>query len=87
MSTAKEKCRVSITLRDNLLLKGYVYINQGERVFEFINDPREAFIPVIDVEICSTQENGSYVSPPRLIEKKDSIIVIKSAILWIEEVQ
>lgn len=85
MKVIKEKKKVCITLRHNFMLKGTIYINQGERIFEFINDPREAFIPVTEVEVFTTEENGEYVLQPKLVSKKSSIVVIKSAILWIEE--
>jgi len=87
MRLEKEKHKVIIALRDNILLKGYVYINPGERILDFINDVRESFIAVTDVELLNAKDMDLFIVKYGWDKKKDCLIVIKSAILWIEEVQ
>ena len=86
MVIAKEKRKVLIALRDDILLRGFIEINVGESIFSFINDMRESFIAVSDIEVFYPKRIKSFVLPSRSVERKKNIVVIKSAILWIEEI-
>lgn len=48
MRVEKEKRKVNITCLDNSLIKGFVHINPGERIIDFINDQKENFIAVTE---------------------------------------
>ena len=87
MVIVKEKRKVLIALRDDILLRGFVEINPGERIFDFINDAQESFIAVSDVEVFYPKRIKSFLLPSRSVERKKTIVVIKSAILWIEEIE
>jgi len=76
MAVEKERCSVNLFLQDGSIVKGFIYINPGERILDFFNDPREAFIPLTDVEISSS---GS-------VRKNNFVILSKSSIKWIEEI-
>ena len=86
MIGGKEKVKVLIALRDNIILRGGIHINQGERVLDFINDIRESFIAVTEVEVFHPSRLNPLVLPRRATDKKKTLVVIKSAILWIEEI-
>jgi hypothetical protein len=73
MKVEKEKHRVNIVCEKDCSLKGFIHINPGERVLDFINHERESFIAVTEVE---------YVTG----EKKESVVLNKSSIKWIEEI-
>jgi len=50
MLVEKEVRKVSVFCRDGACIVGKVHINPGERIIDFLNDPKEAFIVVTDVE-------------------------------------
>ncbi len=73
MKVEKERHNVNIICDRECQLKGFIHINPGERVLDFMNRERESFIAVTEVE---------YVTG----EKKKSIVLNKSSIKWIEEI-
>ena len=82
MRVEKEKRKVIILCRDGLAVKGTVHINPGERALDFINDTREHFIAVTDVEyrmgndsLLGFKSDSSGI-PAALILNKDAIICI-----------
>jgi len=85
MRIEKEKHRVCISCNDGSLVKGFVYINQGERVIDFFNDPKESFIAVTHTEFYNFQEIPSFKLLAQMREKKPMVIVQKEAIKLIEE--
>jgi hypothetical protein len=82
MKIEKEKRRVNIICKDGSLVTGILHINPGERMLDFLNDRKETFVPVTEAEVCTP--DGSRDS--RLVcEKKNTIILSKSAIKLVEE--
>lgn len=53
MSTDKEERKVTITCQDNSLLKGFIFVNQGESVLDFLNNVKTDFIPIKNAEFYS----------------------------------
>lgn len=86
MRIEKEKHKVNIVCQNGLSMKGFVHINPGERILDFINDSRESFIAVTEAEFYDTKETHFFVSESKCLAKKESIILNKSAINCIEEV-
>lgn len=82
MKIEKEKLKVNIFLKDNLMINGFVHINPGERLQDFINDNRESFIAVTEAEFCYIEQANF---KPTSMVKKGNIILDKSSIWWIEE--
>lgn len=87
MKVEKEKHDVIIHCLDGSTIKGYVHINPGERVIDFINDAKETFIAVTKTECQSFQEVKSFRLAGRLKCKKELLLLNKSAIKYIEEIQ
>ena len=85
MKIEKEKHRVCITCDDGSLVKGFVHINPGERLFDFFNDPKESFIVVTHTEFYNFQEVPSFKLLAQMREKKPMVILQKKAIKLIEE--
>lgn len=76
MHVEKELRRVLIVCRDGVRILGTVHINPGERVIDFLNDPREAFIIVT---------NSEFVSPWSIRKRRKTIFILKNALKWMEE--
>lgn len=85
MKVEKEKRKVCIFCSEGFLVKGFVHINPGERIIDFINDPKEEFIAITSVEFYSTKEVRSFKMINELAKKKSSVILNKQAIRLIEE--
>lgn len=77
MHVEKEARRVSIVCRDGVSITGTVHINPGERVIDFLNDPKEAFIVVT---------NSEFRGFGRLMKRKKTVFILKNAMKWMEEV-
>lgn len=84
MKIEKEKRKVRIFCNDDSLIEGFVHINPGERILDFINDPRENFIAVTDVKIYYSKK-PHYLKLNSKLEK-ESIILNKAVIKSIEEI-
>jgi hypothetical protein len=84
MKIEKDIRRVSIVCQDGSLVNGYVHILQGERIRDFINDPKESFIPITKANFY----NKSQVQLFKLFGKKgkETVLLNKSAILLIKEI-
>jgi hypothetical protein len=84
MKIEKDRRKVSIVCQDGSIISGYVHIFQGERLMGFINDTKEAFIPVTN---C-TCYNSKQVKLFQVFSKKskDTVLLNKSAILFMKEV-
>ncbi len=85
MRIEKEKRKVSIVCRDGSTIKGTVHINPGERMIDFLNDEKESFIPVTDVELFTS---GGSCALKGFGKKKDidsAALLNKAAIMFIEE--
>ena len=82
MKIEKEKRRVRIIFQDGSSLKGFIHINLGERIIDFINDNRETFIAVTNIQMYYVK---SFKISGKLVDKKDFIILNKNSIKWIEE--
>jgi hypothetical protein len=85
----KEKLRVNIFCTDGSSLLGFINIDRGERIIDFMNDLQQIFVVVTDVEFyySASEQVKSFKLAHRVAPtKKESIILQKSFIKWIEEV-
>lgn len=80
----KEKRKVNIICMDNTMLVGYVHINPGERVIDFLNDTRESFIAVTESELQNSKMSQAFKVYTKLLKEKGLILLNKTAIKWIE---
>lgn len=87
MRVEKEKHDVVIYCVDGSTINGFVHINPGERVIDFINDQKESFIAVTKSVCENFQEVKSFRLAGKLKCKKDLLILNKSAIKYIDEIQ
>ncbi len=85
MKVEKEKHNVVIHCLDGSMIKGYVHINPGERVIDFINDSKESFIAVTKTECQSFQEVKSFRLAGQFRCKKELLLLNKAAIKYVEE--
>jgi hypothetical protein len=83
MRIEKEKRRVRILCFDNSSVVGFVHINPGERILDFISDSRENFIAVTEAKIDFSSKVSSFKLSSNL--EKGSFILNKSAIKLIQE--
>ena len=85
MRIEKDKCRVNIICTDSSRIKGFVHINPGERIIDFMNDTREDFIVLTSAEINSVTEVRTLRVYREAARKSELVILNKSSIKWIEE--
>jgi hypothetical protein len=85
MRIEKERRKVNIICHGTFLVRGLIHINPGERILDFINDSRESFIAVTEVEFYRTKENNFLSLGSKPFSKKASLVLNKAAIIWMEE--
>jgi len=85
MKVEKEKHKVITICQDDLLVKGFVHINPGERLIDFFNDPKESFIVITSAEFCNLKEIKSFKLIGQIMKKKNTIILNKASIKLVEE--
>ncbi|MCX5704203.1 MAG: hypothetical protein NT066_06925 [Candidatus Omnitrophica bacterium] len=86
MKIEKEKRKVCIIFEGGVLVEGLVHLNQGERVSDFLNNSRENFIAITDVQFYGAKEVESFKLFVKISKKKKAVILNKSLIQLIEEV-
>ncbi len=86
MRVEKEKRKVSVICHDNLLVEGFVHINPGERIIDFLNDTRESFIAITNAEFSNLKEIKSFKLITEMLKKNNAIILNKSTIKLVEEI-
>lgn len=87
MRIEKEKRRVSIICLDGSSIRGIVHINPGERLLDYINDEREDFIAITSAEFFYAEDIQSFRLATKLLFRKEFVVLNKSAIKWLEEMQ
>jgi len=87
MKIPKERVKVRIICQDGSLLLGYIYIPEGLRILDFLNDKEEKFIIVTDCFFQNIAEVHSFKLINELTKKRGAIFLNKDAIKWIEELK
>ncbi len=85
MRIEKEKRKVNIICEDGSLIKGTVHINPGERLIDFVNDDKEDFIIVTEVEFYNIKEIHSFRLLEEIRKKRNMIVLNKASVKLIEE--
>ena len=83
MKVEKIKVLVNIVCSNDIVVKGNIYINQGERTKDFINNAQGNFIAVTEAKIYLLEHHIKDAG--KILSEKDVIILNKSMINWIEE--
>ena len=79
MKVEKEQIRVRIVSGEDLSVDGFIHINPGERLIDFLNNHEDKFIAVTQARLSGM---GEFL---RLGKKKDVVILNKSSIKVIEK--
>jgi hypothetical protein len=56
MKIQKDKRGVKIACKDGCVIQGFIHINPGERISDFINNPDRSFIAVTEAYVTSVHE-------------------------------
>ena len=85
MRIEKQQVPVRIYCDNGILIRGLIYIAEGQRVLDFANDVDDAFIPVTKIEVFFTKGAKVVRAKSKLMAEKEVIILNKTMIRWIEE--
>lgn len=86
MKIEKEKHKVNIICSDKSVITGFVHINQGTRIMDFLNHSNEPFIIVTSATFQNIGEVHAFKLYNDLNRKRSSICLNKTSIKWLEEV-
>ncbi len=84
MRVEKEKRKVNIVCSDKSVVTGFIHINPGQRVMDFINH-EERFIVLTNAVFQNIGEIHAFKLYNELSKKKNTIFLNKASIKWIEE--
>ena len=87
MRVEKEKRKVSIVCIDKSAVTGFIHINPGQRVMDFINHKDEQFIVVTNAVFQSAGDIRAFKLYNEISKRKNTILLNKSSIKWVEELQ
>lgn len=85
MNDDMEERKVTITCQDNSLLKGFMIVNKGESLLDFLNSVKTDFIAVKNAEFYSIKEIRSFRLIDEISRRENEIYLNKSSIKLAEE--
>jgi hypothetical protein len=86
MRVEKEKRKVNIICKDQSVITGFIHINPGERVMDFLNRDSEAFIIVTNAEFHNVGRISAFRLYNELMKKRNTVCLNKNAIKLLEEI-
>lgn len=86
MKVEKDKKRVCVICTYGSLARGFVHVNPGLRIIDFLNDQREEFIALTSADFSNLKEVHSFKLINELQKKRDVVILSKKAIKWVEQI-
>ncbi len=87
MKIPKEKFKVKIVCHDNSFAVGFLHVDEGYRLLDFLNETKKDFIAITEAKFKNVSEVHSFKLHAELKAKKDVILLNKNAIRWVEEVK
>lgn len=84
MKVEKEKRKVHIFCNDGSYLKGVIHLNPGIRVSDFLNESRDNFIVLTNIEFFRSAPHST-TAEEAVTLKADTVLLNKIAIKMIEE--
>ncbi len=85
MKVPKQEWSIRIFCIDGSIIKGNVYVDEGLRISDFLNNRDENFIVLLNVEVQNIPEVHSFKLATEMSKPKKAIFVNKSNIKCIEE--
>ncbi|PKN37253.1 MAG: hypothetical protein CVU62_11665 [Deltaproteobacteria bacterium HGW-Deltaproteobacteria-2] len=82
-----QKKQTTIICTDGTSIKCSINVLPGQKLFDIIKSTNEAFVLINDVEINYQEQMQSFKLSTKITEKKDSLILNKSIIKWIDEIK
>jgi len=82
----KQKRQVNVVCNDGLSINGFVYVFGEQRLLDVMNNVQEKFVLLVEAEISQQEDLHPFKLATKVTEKKESLILNKSAIKWIVEV-
>ncbi|KUG23271.1 hypothetical protein ASZ90_006932 [hydrocarbon metagenome] len=82
-----QKKKVTIICTDDTSIKCSINVLPGQKLFDIIKSTNENFLLLSDVEINYPEQIQSFKLSTKITEKKDSLILNKSVIKWIDEIK
>lgn len=81
----KEKRKVSIVCIDKSVITGFIHINPGTRISDFLNRTSERFIVLTNANFKSLGEVRPFKLYNELSREKSTICLNKETIKWLKE--
>jgi hypothetical protein len=82
MKIEKVKKKVAVAFVDGSMASGNIYLNPGERIVDFCNDPKETFIVLTESKV----ESASILNKELFSKDGDALIINKASIKWIKDI-
>ena len=82
-----QKKQITIICTDGTSMKCSINVLPGQKIFDIIKSTNEDFVSINDVEINYQEQMQSFKLSTKITEKKDSLILNKSIIKWIDEIK
>ncbi len=84
MKVPKRKIPVKITCTDDTLVEGFIYVREGLRLVDDLNNQNESFKVITNVKFSDVKIMPFKLHKVVFTKKREYIIVNKKSIKWIE---
>ncbi|MBD3246451.1 MAG: hypothetical protein GF333_05510 [Candidatus Omnitrophica bacterium] len=87
MKAPKKKVRVRIVCTDQSGIEGYVHVDEGLRLMDFLNLSNRKFMVITDAQAQNLGNVKSFRLASELTKTHQALALNKSAIKWIAEIK
>jgi len=87
MKVPKTRIKASIICKDGSFIKGFIHVNEGLRIFDFLNDSKERFIAITGAEFANVKNVHSFQLYAQFRKKRGTILLSKDSVKWVEEIK
>lgn len=86
MKIPKMKFRVKIVCSDDSFITGFLHVDEGYRLLDFLNETRKKFIAITNAKFYDTTKIHSFKLHAESSVERDAVLLNKNSIRWVEEV-
>jgi hypothetical protein len=82
----RQKRQINVVCNDGVSINAFIYVLGEQRLLDVMNNAQDKFVLLIEAEIAQQEDLHPFKLAAKVTEKRESLILNKSAIKWIAEI-